>query len=126
MVNLALMDAVLHVDEAKMQVKVQAGARVEQVVEALRPHGLTLANFASITEQQIGGFVQVGAHGTGIGIPTVDEQVVALKIVTPAAGEIDLSIDDDDPSLFRLARTSLGMLGVLPRSPCSASKTSSP
>ena len=31
-----------------------------QVVEALRPHGLTLQNFASIREQAIGGFVQVG------------------------------------------------------------------
>ena len=33
---------------------------VLQVVEALRPHGLTLQNFASIREQAIGGFVQVG------------------------------------------------------------------
>ena len=40
-----------------------------QVVEALRPHGLTLQNFASIREQAIGGFIQVGAHGTGARIP---------------------------------------------------------
>lgn len=113
MVNLALMDNVLAVDTAKMQIRVQAGARVSQIVEALRPYGLTLSNFASISEQQIGGFIQVGAHGTGAKIPTVDEQVVALKLITPAAGEIDLSIDDDDPALFRLARTSLGMLGVV-------------
>ena len=33
---------------------------VLQVVEALRPYGLTLQNFASIREQAIGGFVQVG------------------------------------------------------------------
>ena len=32
-------------------------------------------NFASIREQQIGGFTQVGAHGTGATLPTVDEQV---------------------------------------------------
>lgn len=37
----------------------QCGARVQDVVEALRPHGLTLQNFASIREQQIGGFIQV-------------------------------------------------------------------
>ena len=30
-----------------------------QVVEQLRPHGLTLQNYASIREQSIGGFTQV-------------------------------------------------------------------
>ena len=62
-----------------------------QVVEALRPHGLTLQNFASIREQAIGGFIQVGAHGTGASIPPVDEQVVAMKLVTPARGTLQLS-----------------------------------
>lgn len=113
MVNLVLLDKILEIDEEKKQVRVQAGARVNQVVEALRPHGLTLQNFASIMEQQIGGFIQVGAHGTGARIPPVDEQVVALKVITPAAGEIDLSIHDEDPSLFQLARTSLGMIGIV-------------
>ena len=59
MVNLALMDRVLSVDEESKRVRVQAGARVAEVVEALRPHGLTLQNYASIREQQIGGFIQV-------------------------------------------------------------------
>ena len=113
MLNLALMDEVISVDNEKMQVTVQAGARVSQVVEALRPHGLTLMNYASITEQQIGGLIQVGAHGTGSNIPPLDEAVVALKLVTPAVGEIALSLDDDDPSLFKLARTSLGLLGIV-------------
>lgn len=62
-----------------------------QIVEALRPHGLTLQNFASIREQAVGGFIQVGAHGTGATIPPVDEQVVSMKLVTPARGTIELS-----------------------------------
>lgn len=113
MVNLVMLDKVLDINVDKKQVKVQAGVTVDQLVKALRPHGLTLQNFASITEQQIGGFTQVGAHGTGVNIPPVDEQVVAMKLITPAVGEVDLSIDDDDPSLFQLARTSLGLLGVV-------------
>lgn len=44
-----------------VQVKVQAGVRVQDLVDQLRPHGLTLQNFASIREQTIGGFVQVTA-----------------------------------------------------------------
>lgn len=60
MLSLALLDKVLHVDTASKQVTVQAGARVQEVVEALRPHGLTLQNYASIREQSIGGFTQAG------------------------------------------------------------------
>lgn len=59
MINLALMDQVLSVDKETKRVRVQAGARVAELVEALRPHGLTLQNYASIREQQIGGFIQV-------------------------------------------------------------------
>lgn len=112
MVNLALMDKIIKIDKETNQVTVQAGARVEQVVEALRPHGLTLQNFASIKEQQIGGFTQVGAHGTGAALPPVDEQVVSLKLVTPAKGTLELSAEND-PELFYLARCSLGTLGVV-------------
>ena len=60
MLSLALLDKVLHIDPEKKQVTLQAGARVQEVVEALRPHGLTLQNYASIREQSIGGFTQAG------------------------------------------------------------------
>ncbi|KAF5832906.1 hypothetical protein DUNSADRAFT_11056 [Dunaliella salina] len=75
--SMALMDRILKVDPEKKQVTVQAGCRVQQVADALKPYGLTLQNYASIREQQIGGFIQVGAHGTGARIPPVDEQVGA-------------------------------------------------
>lgn len=65
MVCLSNLDKIIDVNKDDMTVTVQAGARVSQVIEALRPHGLTLPNLASIAEQQIGGFVSVGAHGTG-------------------------------------------------------------
>lgn len=35
--------------------------------------------------------LQVGAHGTGASIPPVDEQVVAMRLVTPGAGTLTLS-----------------------------------
>jgi len=59
MMNLALVDKVLEVDKQKKTVRVQAGARVQQLVDGIKDHGLTLQNFASIREQQIGGIVQV-------------------------------------------------------------------
>eukprot|EP01018_Ginkgo_biloba_P030113 Gb_36463 [translate_table: standard] len=112
MINLALMDKVLNVDETNQRVTVQAGARVSQLVDELKPYGLTLQNFASIREQQIGGITQVGAHGSGAKLPPVDEQVVSMKLVTPGKGTIDLSAEKD-PELFYLARCGLGGLGIV-------------
>ncbi|CAG7869832.1 unnamed protein product [Brassica rapa] len=112
MVNLALMDKVLEVDKEKKRVRVQAGIRVQQLVDAIQEYGLTLQNFASIREQQIGGIIQVGAHGTGARLPPIDEQVIGMKLVTPAKGTIQLS-KDKDPELFHLARCGLGGLGVV-------------
>lgn len=37
----------------------QAGARIADVIDALRQHDLALQNIASIREQAMGGFVQV-------------------------------------------------------------------
>jgi len=110
--SMALMDKILNVDVEKKQVTVQAGCRVQQVADALKPYGLTLQNYASIREQQVGGFTQVGAHGTGAAIPPVDEQVVSMRLVTPALGPITLSAKDE-PELFSLARVGLGALGVV-------------
>eukprot|EP00752_Nemacystus_decipiens_P007727 g6908.t2 len=112
MLSLGQCDRVLHVDEEQGTVTVQAGARVQQVVDALAPHGLTLQNYASISEQQLGGFLQVGAHGTGATIPPVDEQVVGMKLVTPRLGTLELSTEKN-PSLFCLAKVGLGALGVV-------------
>ncbi|KAB5519363.1 hypothetical protein DKX38_023682 [Salix brachista] len=112
MVNLALMDKVLEVDKEKKRVRVEAGIRVQELVDGIKEYGLTLQNFASIREQQIGGIVQVGAHGTGARLPPIDEQVVSMKLVTPAKGTIEIS-KEKDPELFYLARVGLGGLGVV-------------
>ncbi len=40
------------------------------MLEALAAHGLTLQNFSSVQEQQMGGWTQVAAHGTGASLPT--------------------------------------------------------
>eukprot|EP00890_Picochlorum_soloecismus_P005470 jgi/Picsp_1/5924/NSC_03281-R1_l-galactono- -lactone dehydrogenase len=112
MVSLAMMDKVLHVDEEKKQVTVQCGARVQDVADELRKHGLTLQNYASIREQTIGGFTQIGAHGSGAAIPPVDDTVVRMKMVTPGKGTIYVS-DEENSDLFGLAKVGLGCFGVV-------------
>ena len=112
MMSLSLMDKVLSVDKERMRVTVQSGARVQDVADTIRDHGMTLLNYASIREQTVGGFTQIGAHGTGAGIPSVDDSVVGLKIVTPSQGTLYLSAEND-PDLFALAKVGLGCLGVV-------------
>lgn len=115
-INLAMMDHVIGVDKDRGLVRVQAGAKVSSVVDALREHDLTLENFASISDQQMGGFTQVSAHGTGARIAPVDDQVVALRLVVPNGAVLALSADAATAAerrLFRLARTGLGALGVV-------------
>jgi L-galactono-1,4-lactone dehydrogenase len=111
-ISMAHLDKVISVDVDKKQVTVQPGIRVEQIVQYLKPYGLTLENFASISEQQLGGYYQVSAHGTGAKIPPVDEQILSMKLLTPAKGELFLS-RDSDPELFQLAKVGLGTLGIV-------------
>eukprot|EP00957_Ditylum_brightwellii_P189817 14450757-Ditylum_brightwellii.AAC.1 len=60
----------------------------------------------------MGGFTQVGAHGTGAKIAPVDHYVTSLKLVTPAKGTIELN-EKDDGELFHLAKVGLGCLGIV-------------
>ena len=113
MVCLSNLDKIISVDKENMTVTVQAGARVSQVIEALRPHSLTLPNLASIAEQQIGGFVSVGAHGTGATIPPCDDFVTGLTLVTPSEHGVVKMTEKTHGPLFRLARLGLGGLGIL-------------
>lgn len=113
MVNLALCDQVLHVDPAAGRVTLQAGARLEVALKALGEHGWTLQNFSSIKEQQVGGWTQAGCHGTGAGLPPVEETVVSMKLVTPAKGALLLDGVENNPDLFHLAKVGLGALGVV-------------
>lgn len=80
MVNLALMDKVLEVDKEKKRVRVQAGIRVQQLVDAIKDYGLTLQNFASIREQQIGGIIQVFRLSLSLSLPCVKSRVVTFII----------------------------------------------
>jgi L-galactono-1,4-lactone dehydrogenase len=107
------LDRIINVDKEKMTITVEGGARVSQILDELKKHGMTLANFSSITEQQIGGWTQVAAHGTGARIPTVDEMILELTLETPGRGTLELSAGGPEDALFRLARVGLGSLGVV-------------
>ena len=112
MINLGKMNKILFVDKSNKQVKVQAGITIEHLANKLEEFGLTLENFGSIKLQTLGGFTQVGVHGTGISIPPVDCQIVQFKLISPSCGirEFDRISDPED---FHLLRLGLGCFGVV-------------
>lgn len=115
LLSLAHIDYV-EVDVPNRTVTCGAGARVSSVLTELAKHGLTLSNFSSIQEQQMGGWTQVSAHGTGITLPPVDEMVLRLRLATPTEGLMTLSAAEGnagDDWLFRYAKVGLGSLGVV-------------
>ena len=116
MLSLASCDQILNIDEKKKQITVESGAIVDTILEELLKYDLTLSNFSSIKEQQVGGWTQVAAHGTGARLPTVDEMIVSLNVITPSKGTLTLRKDaasQDEQDLFRLVRCGLGALGVV-------------
>jgi L-galactono-1,4-lactone dehydrogenase len=114
LVSLSFLDHV-EVDVERKLVTVGAGARVSTVLSALAKHGLTLENFSSIQEQQLGGWTQVSAHGTGITLPPVDEMIVRLQLATPTEGIMTLraGLGGHEDFVFRHAKVGLGSLGVV-------------
>ncbi|EGZ23779.1 hypothetical protein PHYSODRAFT_485337 [Phytophthora sojae] len=112
LMTLALFDKILKVDKEKLQVTVEAGVIVGELLDKLRAYGMTMQNVASIRPQQVGGICQAGCHGTGAGIPPIDDQIVEMEIVTPAKGKMTLSATQN-PEMFELAKCGLGALGVV-------------
>ncbi|KAL0583069.1 hypothetical protein ABG067_007036 [Albugo candida] len=112
MVSVASLDKVLNVDTSNNCVTVETGIKVDCLLEHLRSHGLTLKNVASIRDQQIGGLLQSGCHGTGAKIPPMDAQIEEMILLTPGEGEITLSASKQ-PEVFALAKCGLGALGIL-------------
>ncbi len=102
----------VEVDPENRLVTVGAGVRVSEVLKALEKHNLTLQNFSSIQEQQLAGWTQVAAHGTGCTLPTVDEMIVRMKLATATEGLMTLS-QQSNPALFSMAKVGLGALGVV-------------
>lgn len=119
MISVANLDHIV-VDKEAMTCTVGAGITVSAVLKELQKHDLTLENFSSIQEQQIGGWMQVSAHGTGISLPPVDDMIVSMQVATPTEGLMTLS-DSSSSSihpkvnrdLFRLCKVGLGSLGVM-------------
>jgi L-gulonolactone oxidase len=107
-----LMNRISSIDAEASRVRLQGGARLDDVNEALATAGLALDNFGSIVTQTVAGYLGTASHGTGSRTQLLSAQVVALRLVN-GRGEI-LELDGSlRPDLFTAACAHLGCLGIV-------------
>lgn len=100
------------VDEDRQQVTVFAGTTVHQLNLILEEHGLALANLPDCAHMTVAGAIATGTHGTGLGQPSLGDQVIGVSLATPS-GDVVTCSETHRPELLRAARVHLGVLGVV-------------
>lgn len=95
-----------------LDVRVQAGIRLHDLNQQLADRGLALPNLGDIDKQSIAGATATATHGTGAGLGNISTRIVGMEIVT-GDGSVRRCTETDDPELLRVARVSLGALGIV-------------
>jgi FAD/FMN-containing dehydrogenase len=111
-ISLEDLTGIVAADLEKRQATIWGGTKIHQMHEPLRAAGLAMENMGDIDRQAIAGAVATGTHGTGHGIRSISNQVIAIRMVT-AAGKVVECSAAKDPELFKAAQVSLGALGVM-------------
>jgi len=107
------LDRILRVDTERLTVTVEAGIRLETVVEALAEDGLELFGSFELQGRTIGGAIAAPCFGPSIGKSGsfFSSHVVSMKIIT-ADGKL-LAVDQSQKNLLAAFRLSYGLLGVI-------------
>jgi L-gulono-1,4-lactone dehydrogenase len=112
MLSLERLADVLEVGRLTGLVRMHAGITIRRLSRELQRHGLALENLGDIDTQTIAGAISTATHGTGVRLPNISAQVVALTLVLADGSTLQCS-NERDPEVFRAARVGLGALGVI-------------
>lgn len=114
LLSLERMTRVIDIDRASGLVRVQAGATLGQISDALWEHGLAFENLGDIDVQTIAGATATGTHGTGARLRNLSAGLTAIELVDGAGRLHQLTAGDaDGGDAWRAARVSVGALGVV-------------
>ena len=100
------------VDTERQAVRVQAGATWRDVLEAVHPHGLSVAAMPSIDVLSVGGTVSVNAHGADFRTGSLSSTVRSLRVMLPD-GTVHHLDRTHEPELFRAVVGGYGLFGVI-------------
>ncbi len=107
------LDRVLRVDAEQLTVTVEAGIRLETLVETLAEDGLELYGGYELQGRTVGGAIAAPCFGPSIGKvgSFFSSHVVAMKIIT--ADGRQMTLDRTQKNLLAAFRLSYGLLGVI-------------
>jgi len=103
---------VVAVDNPAERAIVRSGSRIFQLGEPLHAAGLALRNQGDIDRQSIAGAIATGTHGTGPTLQNLSASVTRVRVILADGTAIDTS-PTNEPTLFEVARHSLGGVGLI-------------
>jgi FAD/FMN-containing dehydrogenase len=111
LISSAKLDAVRHIDRARCQLTVEAGAKLAKVVEVAAAHGMSVKSTSMFLGLSVGGLIATGSHGTGRNSATFGDGVVGFEMVKADGTVLDVTAPGSE--LWRAMITNLGALGMV-------------
>lgn len=111
MIATTQMDGVLELDTKQLTVTTQPGISTRRLMDWLANQGYALPSVPFYIDQTIGGAVATGTHGSSLTLGSLSSLVKRLKVVL--ADGTCKTITEADGDLMHVARTSVGLLGVI-------------
>ncbi len=112
LLSLDNMQGLISADAQARTAVFHAGTKLHAVGDPLREAGLSMENMGDVDRQALAGAVGTGTHGTGHGIGSISNQVVAMRFVN-GLGEVVECSEGTNRELLKAAQVSLGALGVV-------------
>ena len=103
-------DAILSVDEERMEITVQAGITLKKLLHHVEGLGWAIPCLPDIDAVTLGGALATGTHGTGREGHILSQYMTRCRLVLPD-GSVREVTDTDD--LMHALRVSVGALGVM-------------
>lgn len=112
MINLKKFNSILYIDEKRLQVRVQSGITLAEIIPELVNHDMALSVLGSVTSLTLAGAISTGTHGSGLRYGNLCSYVASLEIMK-TTGEIIEVNRERDIDLFRAACCGLGAFGII-------------
>jgi FAD-linked oxidoreductase len=112
LLRLDRMRRVLDVDRASGLVRVEAGASLRELSDAMYEQGLAFENLGDVDVQSIAGATATGTHGTGARLRNLSSGLHEIELVD-ADGQVVTLSEASAADAWRAARVSVGALGIV-------------